>query len=274
LTKASSKSRSSVSASSSGTVPVATVRPWATTTTLSHRRSTSCMMWVEKTMHLAPPSGERSQRRLSRKGARREDVEAVGRLVENDVGGVVDESAHERGLHPLALAEAGGAPVEQRRHVEHAGEVLRARVGRLALHAVQRAVVDDVLARRQARIEAARVGQHAHPRQHLARSRDDVDAVDAHRPGLGRDERGEHAQRRRLAGAVRAEQAGDAAVRRVEADVATAWTRGAPDGAFALPAVALPTSGPTRASRRPRFGAGAANDLARPRTSIIAPASC
>jgi hypothetical protein len=67
LTKASSKSRSSVSASSSGTVPVATVRPWATTTTLSQRRSTSCMMWVEKTMHLAPPSGERSQRRLSRK---------------------------------------------------------------------------------------------------------------------------------------------------------------------------------------------------------------
>ena len=140
----------------------------------------------------------------------------------------------------------------------------------VARHAVQRAVVDDVLARGQARVEAARVGQHAHARQHVARSRDDVDAVDAHRPGVGRDQRGEHAQRRRLAGAVRAEQAGDAAVRRVEADVATAWTRGALDGAVAVAGAGSERG--TRASRR-ALGAGAANDLARPRTSIIAPAS-
>ena len=53
-----------------------------------------------------------------------------------------------------------------------------ARIGGVARHAVQRAVVDDVLARGQARIEAARIGQHAHARQHLARPRDDVDAVD------------------------------------------------------------------------------------------------
>jgi hypothetical protein len=60
----SSKSCSPARADSSATVPSATVRPWLTTTTRSHSRSTSDMMCVENTMHL--PSSSRSRRSASR----------------------------------------------------------------------------------------------------------------------------------------------------------------------------------------------------------------
>ena len=55
-------------------------------------------------------------------------------------------------------------------------------------------------------------------------ARDDVDAVDASRAGVGLDQSGEHAQRRRLAGAVRTQQAGDRAVGGMKPMSATACT--------------------------------------------------
>jgi hypothetical protein len=53
----------------------------------------------------------------------------------------------------------------------------------------------------------------------------------------------------------------------------TAWMRVAPDPAVAAPAAGLPSERAHERHPPSRFGAGAANDLARPWTSIIAPAS-
>ena len=63
-----------------------------------------------------------------------------------------------------------------------------ARVERGAGQAVQLAEVGDVLARGEARVEAARVGQHAQARARgRCGSRRDVDAVDERRcPASGR----------------------------------------------------------------------------------------
>jgi hypothetical protein len=57
--------------------------------------------------------------------ARGQHVQAVGRLVEDDVGRVVHQRARQRRLHALALAEAVGAPVQQRPHVQHLGQKFR-----------------------------------------------------------------------------------------------------------------------------------------------------
>ena len=121
-------------------------------------------------MHLPPPSGVRSRRSASRRRARGQHVEAVGRLVEHDVGRVVHQRARQRGLHALALAEAFGAAVEQRRSCRACapGPAARASAASRSMPC-RRAVVDDVLARREPRVEAARVAEHAHARQRLAR---------------------------------------------------------------------------------------------------------
>jgi hypothetical protein len=132
-------------------------------------------------------------------GAGGEHVEAVGGFVENDVGRVVDQGPRQRRLHPLALAEAFRAPVEQGAHVEHAGELSGAGFGGIACHALQGPVVDDVLASGEPGVEAARIGKHADAGQHLARPRHHVDAVDLQGARVRRDQPGEHAQRRRLA---------------------------------------------------------------------------
>ena len=106
-------------------VPSATVRPCATTTTLSHSRSTSCMMCVEKTMHLAPPAGVRSQRRLSRRARVASTSRPLVGSSRTMLAGSCTSARSQRRLHALALAEAVGAAVEQRRHLEHPRQVLR-----------------------------------------------------------------------------------------------------------------------------------------------------
>ena len=95
-----------------------------------------------------------------------------------------------------------------------------ARLERGAGQTVQRAVVADVLARGEARIQAARIGQHADALAHRVAVAQDVEAADAGACRRRASQRREHAQQRRLAGAVRAEQAGDLAVGRGERDVA------------------------------------------------------
>src|SRR6185437_14746334 len=166
-------------------------------------------------------AGGRSQpAKVFAQGPRRDDVEAVRRLVENDVRRVVDQRPHERRLHPLSLAESVGSTIEERGHREHSRQLDGPRVGRVARHALKGAVIDDVFPRGEARIQAARIGQHPHSRQHLAGPSDHIDAIDAQLPCVRREEPGQHPQRRCLAGAVRAEEAGDAAVDRMQADIA------------------------------------------------------
>ena len=158
---------------------VATVRPCATTTTLSHSRSTSCMMWVEKTMHLPPPAGVRSQRRLSRRAR----VASTSRPLVGSSSTMLAGSCTSARASAVFMRSPWLKPSVRRsssaRHVEHARQLLGARVGRVARHAVQGAVVDDVLARRQPRVEAARSRTARPCRASTSRGRvDDVDAVD------------------------------------------------------------------------------------------------
>ena len=99
--------------------------------------------------------------------ARGHHVEPVGGLVEDHVGRVVHERARDRDLHALALREAVGAPVEERRRGRAAARGARCDgVERRAGEAAQLAVVGDVLARGEPRVEAARVRQHADARAH------------------------------------------------------------------------------------------------------------
>jgi hypothetical protein len=132
---------------------------------------------------------------------------------------VVHQRARERRLHALALAEAIGAAVEQGAHVEHVGECFGAGVGRVALHSLEPAVINDVFARTQPWVQAARVREYAHACERISWASAHIDAVDADPSGVGRDEACQHAQGRRLAGAVRAEQAGDVAIGGVQIHV-------------------------------------------------------
>jgi hypothetical protein len=88
----------------------------------------------------------------------------------------------------------------------------------VACQSVQGGVVDDVLARAQARVQPARIAQDPEPAQRRARRAQRVDAVDRDAAGVGRDQPRDHPQRGGLARTIRTQQAGDAAVGRDEAD--------------------------------------------------------
>ena len=143
-------------------------------------------------------------------------VQPVGGFVEHDVGGVVHQRAGKCGLHALTLAEAFGSAVEQGRHVQHFGKRLRPCMRCAVSHAVQATEVDDVLARRQAWVQATSVAEHAHARQCLHGLGGHFDAIDHHAPGVRLDHCGGDAQRGGLARAVGAQQPGDATVGRLE----------------------------------------------------------
>jgi hypothetical protein len=96
-------------------------------------------------------------------------------------------------------------------HVQHRARLRRAPRGRRR-HAVQAAVVDDVLARRQARVQAARVAEHAHARQRLPRLRGPRRCRPPHMAGVGPRSAPRQCAGGGLARAVGAQQAGDAAV--------------------------------------------------------------
>jgi hypothetical protein len=87
------------------------------------------------------------------------------------------------------------------------------------LQAVQLAEVGDVLARGQALVHAARVGQHAQAAAHGFGVLAHIDAIDQHAALVRLHQGVEHAHGGGLAGAVGAEQAGDLAVVGGEADV-------------------------------------------------------
>ena len=78
--------------------------------------------------------------------------------------------------------------------------------------ALQLAEIVDVLAGGEARIEARLIGQHAEPQPRALRIGHRIDIVHDDLPFVRPHQRVEHAQRRGLAGAVRAEQARDLAV--------------------------------------------------------------
>ena len=74
-------------------------------------------------MHL-PVSAQMQQQPAQ--GARRDDVESIGRLVENQMMRVMDQRSRECHLQPLAGREAFDATFQQRAHVEQLGHFRKA----------------------------------------------------------------------------------------------------------------------------------------------------
>ena len=137
--------------------------------------------------------------------ARGQHVEADGGLVEHEHRRVVQHGA--RHGEPLALArrERLAAPVEERREIQNAREQRRPLHDGRGHHAVQATEVAQQLAAREARVEARRPGEEAELPARGLRVARDVDARELGAPRRGREDGGQHAQRRRLARAVRAE---------------------------------------------------------------------
>src|SRR5438445_1582371 len=93
----------------------------------------------------------------------------------------------------------------------HGGQDVRdARLRLARRHVVQRREVFEVLAAGELPVEAPFSGEHrAEPCAYFARPREGIDAEDADRAACRDEERGEHLHRRRLARAVRPEEAED-----------------------------------------------------------------
>ena len=139
--------------------------------------------------------------------ARADGVDADRRLVEEHDLGVVEDAA--RDVQSLAHAarvalDALLLPALQPDELEH---LVDAHALRLAGDAVQLGEVAEVVARREALVEAAVAAEDvADPLPHLARILHDVAAEHASVPARRQQERDQHLDRRRLTGAVRAEQ--------------------------------------------------------------------
>jgi len=111
-------------------------------------------------------------------------------------------------------------PVCDRAHLEQLDELVRTRRALGARHPVQLGEVEDVLAGGEVLIDARGVRQHTHRPARADRIGRHADAVDARIARVRTQHGVEHAQRRRLACAVRPEEAGDAPVERAQAHAA------------------------------------------------------
>ena len=132
--------------------------------------------------------------------------------------GHVDQPDDDVQPAPLATGERLGLALPQAVEVELAEQLLAA-LGRLGgAHPVQPGVVDDLLARAGVGIRGAALRHVADPPADADRVGDQVAAGDRGGAGGGFEQRGQHAQRRRLAGAVGAEEADDLTGLDVEVD--------------------------------------------------------
>src|SRR5581483_10202646 len=148
----------------------------------------------------------------------RAGIEPGRRLVEKDEIGLVHEALREvdaalhaarQRLDPLRLARP------HRDAIEHGVDPS---VERGAAHAVEVALVAHVLADGELAVQAGGLEHDPDPSAHRVRLADDVVAGDRGTPAIGRQERREDAEERRLAAAVRAEEAEDLAAPDREGD--------------------------------------------------------
>ena len=147
-------------------------------------------------------------------------VQALGRLVEEQHRREVDQRRREvdASLHParvLAHPPAGG--VAEAEQVEQQRGAPR---GLAAREAVQTAVQHEQFAARGELVDADLLHREADPPAHLPRLPRDVVAGHGRPAGRRPDQRPEHAHRRRLAGAVGAEDAEHLARAHAERDAA------------------------------------------------------
>jgi hypothetical protein len=157
-------------------------------------------------------------RHLFPEGGAALDVEAGGGLVEEEDPRPVGEGERqvEAALHParvaahLAVGGVGEAdPLQQ---------LVAAALALGLAEAVEGGLQAHVLAAGQQRVERRLLQRGADRRPHPRPLLDDVEAADPRGAGGGREEGGQHQHRRRLAGAVGAEEAVDLALGDLEVD--------------------------------------------------------
>ncbi len=139
--------------------------------------------------------------------APRDGVDAGRRLVEHQQLRRVHERARERELLLHAAREARREPVAERRHA-HAARAARRACRRVVAHVVDLGEERDVLVDAEVAVEREALRQVADParRARAARACGSRPQV-VTRAGVGLEQAEHHAQRGRLAGAVRADQA-------------------------------------------------------------------
>ena len=145
-------------------------------------------------------------------------VEAGRRLVEEQHLGVVDQRGGEVEAALHAARVAGDAPVEGVTEIDQLAELLGAAIGIAGRQAVQPTLQPQQLAPGLAGIERRLLEGDADAQPDLAGVLDDVEAGDGRLAARRRQQRAQHPHGRRLAGAVRAEEAVDLAAPDLEVD--------------------------------------------------------
>jgi len=147
------------------------------------------------------------------------DVEAIGGLVEDHDGGIVDESSGDRGFLDHAGGEFVAAAVAEAVHVEASEDSVDAFFESWLVEAVEAAKVFDKFLSGEAAIEGGSGGEEADVGADFFGMLDDVVAADGGCAVGGFENSGEHTEGGGFAGAVGAEEAVDFAGLAGEADV-------------------------------------------------------
>ena len=150
---------------------------------------------------LVVATDERAQRGLHG------DVEADGRLVQEQDGGPMDERGRQLALHALAERELTRRLLEQRLELEHGDQLVEHLAIALARHAVDRAVELEGLGRRQVPQQLLLLAGDEHdPAQEVGMALGGVPPGHADLAGGGVQEARHHLERGGLAGAVGSEE--------------------------------------------------------------------
>src|SRR5713101_4605126 len=152
-------------------------------------------------------------------GASGHDVEAVGGLVEDHDGWIVDQSAGDGGFLLHAGGELVATAVAETVHVQAVEDFVEALFEGGFIKTVEAPEVFDELLGGEAGIKRGGGGKKADVGAHFLGMLDDVAAADEGGAVGGFQDGGEHAQGGGFAGAVGAEQAVDAAGLAAETDV-------------------------------------------------------
>ena len=145
-------------------------------------------------------------------------IERGGRLIEQQHVGPVEQRLRERYARALTRRKLSVGTVQQFAEVELRRQFADAH--RRPVDAVQVGKYAQVLAHRQALRQVDIRRREIHPRQHAIAVAQHVAAEHVDRAGGGKQHAEQHRQRRRLAGAIAAEQRGRRAGANVEADAA------------------------------------------------------
>ena len=161
----------------------------------------------------------REARDLRPEGAAALRVEAGRRLVEEEDRGPVDERERqvEAALHPAGVG--ADAAVGGEREADALEQLVPAPAPLVRTQAVERGLEAQVVARGEERVERRLLQRGADRAPHLRALARDVEAADRGRARGRRQQRRQHVDGRRLARAVRAEEAVDLAGRHVQVDL-------------------------------------------------------